>query len=672
MIYKYAILIGNSHFPSEVKLQNLRCPLSDVDGLEKVLINPNRGDFTQVVVLKDKRHDQVEHSLNRILNQAKKNDLVLVYYSGHGKQSKAGQLYLTSINTEIEVLNTTAVGLNKVYELLNDSTCQKIILVLDCCYSGAAGKAFKGDIDSVLQQVNTKSRGTYLITASTEIQVAEEKPEDRYSLFTKHLIAALATGAADKDGDGWITIDEWYQYVHDKVLDENKNQQPTKASTGERGELIIAKSGRNSREKLKKQIYQNLLKLSESSSEFAEILVEWVKLRDCSPEKFTQTQQKKYDLLVELVNKPLDPISFSFAWGKLNHPILVSPSPPPAPVKKEVTPPTVQKPKASITISQLRRETIKLFSSIITHITQCQHTMMVLKISAGVIALSVSAFAGIKVYEKFQPALKKEKVTKIIVNKTNPIVKKIIPVVSKQKVSPINSLVRKMILIKGGKFLMGSVASESDRDDDEQQHSVMVNDFYINQYEVTQALWQAIMLNNPAYFKGDQFPVENISWNQVQEFINKLNTKTAENYRLPTEIEWEYAVRSRTTTTFYTGNCIHTDQANYNGHNDYNNCGAKTGIDKQSTVAVGSYPPNLFNLYDMVGNVWEWTCSGYDKDYQRSGTPCLNKNNAHGSLVIRGGSWNDKPRSLRSASRSGGKATDRSNSLGFRLAKDYK
>lgn len=662
MMNKYAILIGNGYFPNELKLQDLHCPLLDVDGLEKVLKTEERGDFNEVVVLKDKRRDEVEHSLNKILNKAKKNDLLVVYYSGHGKQSKSGQLYLTSLNTEVEVLNTTAVGLNKVYELINDSACQKIVLILDCCYSGAAGKAFKGDIDSVLKQVNTKSRGTYLITASTEIQVAQENPEDNYSLFTKHLIKGLETGDADKDGDGWITIDELYQYVHDKVLDENKNQQPTKASKGERGELVIAKSGHNSREKLKKEIYQKLLELSESSSAFAEILAEWVQLQELPPEQFTNLQQKKYNLLTDLVNKPLDPLNFSFAWGKLNHPLLGSLIDKGKKAVENIDVPHYEFPSpVNINLQNAIKKTIN-YHPLITTLINCKPTVTVLKISAGVIALSLSGFAGIKVYEKFQHSFNQEKEAKEVVKK--------IASASQPTRSQIKKLVGKMVLITGGTFLMGSADTEKERDDDEQQHQVQVKDFYINQHEVTQALWHTIMDYNSSHFKGDKLPVENISWNQVQEFISKLNAKTAENYRLPTEVEWEYAARAGTLTAFYMGNCINADQANYNGNDVYNNCATKIDKYKQSTVPIGSYPPNKFGLYDMAGNVWEWTCSGYHKDYNGSEKRCLNKNNAHGSLVIRGGSWNDKPRSLRSAARNGGKAIDRSRGLGFRLSKD--
>jgi formylglycine-generating enzyme required for sulfatase activity len=589
---KYAILIGNGSFPDEPKLSNLRCPLLDVLGLEKVLKNEARGDFNEVLVLKDQRHYEVERGLNKMLNQAQKQDLVLVYYSGHGNQSTRGQLFLTSLDTEMAILNSTAVGLDKVYDFINHSKCQKIILILDCCYSGCAQKSFKGNITSELQQMNAQSRGTYLITASTETETAAENQDDDYSLFTKHLIAGLETGAADKNANGHITIDEWYQYVHDKVLDEDKTQQPTKASKGERGELVIAKSGRGVRHtNLNAKIYPKLVELSRQHRQFASILAEWVNLEDISNEDYSSIQKNKYNLLIDLVNEKLDTIGFIDAWRESN---------------------------------------------------QIQTKPLIIN----------KDFTQTKLYKEIQRKDELEKQQEIIA-------------VERQRKE--EALVGKMVFIKGGTFLMGSPEHEKERGNDERQHQVQVDDFYMAEYQITQKLWQTIMGNNPARFKGEQFPVERVSWYDAQDFIKKLNTKTGENYRLPTEAEWEYAARAGTSEPFHTGHCINTEQANYDGNYDYNNCGAKTGVYKKTTVAVGSYPPNQFGLYDMLGNVWEWTGSVYDENYGRSEIGSNNHAN-NDSLVIRGGSWFDDPWWLRSANRGALSATSRFH-LGFRISR---
>ncbi|MGH8474850.1 MAG: formylglycine-generating enzyme family protein [Methylococcales bacterium] len=190
---------------------------------------------------------------------------------------------------------------------------------------------------------------------------------------------------------------------------------------------------------------------------------------------------------------------------------------------------------------------------------------------------------------------------------------------------------------------MGSPESEAERDSDEKQHRVCVDDFEIGKYEVTQAQWKAVIGDNPSYFKGDVLPVESVSLDKVQDYIEKLNERTGQSYRLPTEAEWEYAARAGTQTPFYTGSYIDTSQANYVGNYDYNDCGAKTGEYEYKTVAVASYHGNPWGLYDMAGNVWEWTCSVYAENYDGSESKCASKNDTKSPRVLRGGSWFDLP-----------------------------
>ena len=225
-----------------------------------------------------------------------------------------------------------------------------------------------------------------------------------------------------------------------------------------------------------------------------------------------------------------------------------------------------------------------------------------------------------------------------------------------------------MVRLPAGEFMMGAAPGEAQADKDEQpRHNVKVNAFSIGKYEVTQGQWQAVMGSNPSHFQqcGDRCPVENVSFNDVQAFIQKLNAKTGQTYRLPTEAEWEYAARAGTTTAFSTGDCINTRQANYDGNYDYNHCGAKTGVYLGKTVPVGSYPANHWGLYDMHGNVREWTCSAYTEHYDGSELTCTN--NASDRRAVRGGSWAGNPRSLRSGGRDWlNVAVDY---LGFRLAR---
>jgi eukaryotic-like serine/threonine-protein kinase len=159
-----------------------------------------------------------------------------------------------------------------------------------------------------------------------------------------------------------------------------------------------------------------------------------------------------------------------------------------------------------------------------------------------------------------------------------------------------------MVAIPGGKFTMGSAATEKERSNDEgPQREVSIQPFSMGRFAVTQAQWQAVMGSNPSNFKGDKRPVEKISWQQAREFCQKLSQQTGRPYRLPSEAEWEYACRAGTTTPFYFGETITPALVNYNGNYSYG--AAPKGQYREQTTDVGSFPPNAFGLYDMHGNV---------------------------------------------------------------------
>jgi formylglycine-generating enzyme required for sulfatase activity len=241
-----------------------------------------------------------------------------------------------------------------------------------------------------------------------------------------------------------------------------------------------------------------------------------------------------------------------------------------------------------------------------------------------------------------------------------------------------------MVRINGGTFTMGSPASEPERNVAEIQHSVSINPFYMGRYEVTQREWLEIMGNNPSHFKGDNLPVENVSWYDAVEYCNRLSewerltpaytingtdvtwNKNAKGYRLPTEAEWEYACRAGTITAFSTGMNITTNQANYDGNSPYN--GNAGGMYRGKTIPVGSFMPNSWGLYDMHGNVWEW-CWDWYGEYSR-GVQTDPAGPASGSRrVFRGGSWYGAGRYLRSASRGSDGPSGRDGNLGFRLVR---
>jgi uncharacterized protein (TIGR02996 family) len=205
--------------------------------------------------------------------------------------------------------------------------------------------------------------------------------------------------------------------------------------------------------------------------------------------------------------------------------------------------------------------------------------------------------------------------------------------------------------IPPGTFLMGSPAKEYKRQSDETQHRVtLTQGYYLGVSPVTQAQWRAVMGVTPSRrFQGDDRPVETLSWGDCQKFCDKLGERTANDFRLPTEAEWEHACRAGTTTPFHHGDTITPEQANYYGEAVYGS-GVK-GPYRQETTPVGQFPPNAWGLVDLHGNVWEWCQDSYGPYPRGHQEDPLFPPGARGSCVLRGGSWCDTPWYCRSASR---------------------
>jgi formylglycine-generating enzyme required for sulfatase activity len=234
-----------------------------------------------------------------------------------------------------------------------------------------------------------------------------------------------------------------------------------------------------------------------------------------------------------------------------------------------------------------------------------------------------------------------------------------------------------MVEIPGGEFMMGSPESEADHYSDEgPQHQVSVSSFYMGRYQVTQAQWRAVAalskvkidLNpDPSHFKGDNLPVECVSWEEAMEFCERLSKASGKTYRLPTEAEWEYACRAGTTSAFAFGETITPEIVNYDGNYPY--ASAPKGEYRQKTTPVGSMGvANGFGLCDMHGNVWEWCMDNWHGNYDGAPTDGSEWKGGDSSYrVLRGGSWNNYGRNCRAAFRYNIRPGDRYNDVGFRV-----
>ena len=224
----------------------------------------------------------------------------------------------------------------------------------------------------------------------------------------------------------------------------------------------------------------------------------------------------------------------------------------------------------------------------------------------------------------------------------------------------IASIEKEMVLIGSNNiFMMGSPDNENDRNNDEILHSVaLTRAFNIGKYEVKQEQWEAIMGNNPSVTKGAKFPVTDVSWDDSQEFIKKLNEKTNGGYRLPTEAEWEYACRAGTSTAYSFGDSLTRSDANF-----------YAGYEK-SIKPVGSYKPNAFGLYDMHGNVLEW-CNDWYQKYPEAAVKDPQGPEDGKFRVLRGGSFYSNLMGIRSANRDNHVPSLRYSLHGFRLARRF-
>jgi sulfatase modifying factor 1 len=190
-----------------------------------------------------------------------------------------------------------------------------------------------------------------------------------------------------------------------------------------------------------------------------------------------------------------------------------------------------------------------------------------------------------------------------------------------------------MVYVEGGSFTMGCTSEQGSDcyDGEKPSHTVNLSSFYIGKYEVTQAQWRAVMGTNPSSNSGcDNCPVDNVSWDDVQQFIQKLNQQTGKRYRLPTEAEWEYAARGGNKSKGFI----------YSGSDDIGAVAWYDGNSGSKTHPVGQKSPNELGIYDMTGNVWEW-CSDWYAEYYYSSSPNSNPQgpSSGSDRVLRGGSW---------------------------------
>ena len=231
----------------------------------------------------------------------------------------------------------------------------------------------------------------------------------------------------------------------------------------------------------------------------------------------------------------------------------------------------------------------------------------------------------------------------------------------KEKAIEINGIDFVLVEVPAGEFRMGC-STGAGLEHEYPQHKVAITrPFYLGKYEVTQSQWIKVMGSNPSYFKSSGLPVENISWNDVQSFITKLNAMTGQKFRLATEAEWEYACRAGSDAQY----CFGDDENKLDEYAWYSN------NSESRTHPVGQKKPNEFGLYDILGNVWEWCADRYSNTYYSVSPKNDPKGPASGKdRILRGGCWSSSTIGIRSANRYYKTPTHKYADTGFRIAQD--
>ncbi|GGA02911.1 caspase family protein [Okeania sp. KiyG1] len=238
---KVALLIGVSEYDSDELLSPLPAAKKDVEAMERVLLNPQLGEFEPSHVKKMINPDvaSMTRTIEEMFSGLGRNDFILFYFSGHGLIDDGGRLYFATAKTSKKYLRSTAVDSNTVSQIMKDSHSQQQVIILDCCYSGAYNLHPKGVVD-IKNQLTCKGR---VVLKSSSFYGLSYFKESELSVYTRYLVEGIETGAADKDRDGWISVDELHEYAKQKVQEETTMKMKPKIDIEEDGhKIFIAKA----------------------------------------------------------------------------------------------------------------------------------------------------------------------------------------------------------------------------------------------------------------------------------------------------------------------------------------------------------------------------------------------------------------------------------------------
>jgi formylglycine-generating enzyme required for sulfatase activity len=662
---KIAYLFGVSEYESW--LEPLPAAVKDVDAMELVLRDRNICGFDQVEAFRNLGSGAIRDRMEALFTNRQAGDLVLLYFSGHGMTDQMGRFYFmakdTEANQQTRFSKSKAIDAQFVHDLMENScNSNRVVVILDCCHSGAFVQRGVGEIDFE-QQLGGKGR--IVLTASAATKYSFEQEGEELAIYTRYLVKGLKTGAADRDGKGFVTVDDLHDYVVEQLNTAASGMSPQRYVVKGDGEKIrlanavVSDPDREYRKLVKRYCQTGDISLvgrrvlERKRSDLAPFGLTperavAIELEELEPYQQRRQNQDEYRETLQAILQ-LDRSQQAHEFAQL--------------VDLEDL----------LKLSTADLEAIRL--EVLGSKTLPQADAVVIQYAEPRRPTRKSASSGVEESYADRPELNSSEGND-----------------DDDRISDLcedlgGGISLDMVAIPGGSFMMGAAKGEEGASDREYpQHKVTIAPFWMGKFTVTQAQWKAIaklkkvkcdLKPDPANFKGADQPVEQVSWDEAIEFCDRLSAKTGKRYGLPSEAQWEYACRSGTTTPFHFGETISTDLANYRGTDwEYNGTiypgfygSGSRGEYRQETMDVGKFPPNAFGLYDMHGNVWEWCADPWHDSYKDAPIDgsVWQKNGDEKLRMLRGGSWSYNPASCRSAVRYRFDRVFRNDYVGFRI-----
>ncbi len=650
---RYALVIGNSNYGRD--LGNLDNPVNDATDMAALL---KRKKFN-VIKLTNATKRQMSKGISRFTKQLQEEHAVgLFFFAGHGVEVD-GRNYLIPIKANIDGeadVEFESVNASRVMRNMEKAGNNLNMIILDACRNNPYARSFRS-ASRGLAEVNPP-KGSLILYATSPGDVASDG-SGRNGLFTQHLLKAINTPN--------LKVEDVFKRTANKVYNDTARKQLPWQSGVMLGDFYF--SGQQA---IKKTVAAIGVANNHQQAEISF----WNSIADETNAAYFQSYVNKYPQgeYIDLALLKLEEYRIPKEVLKQSPQLTIKTSPDNARIR-------------ILNIAPKYRQGMSL--------------------KAGRYHIEVSK-AGYRRHTEWID-LTDARVHDVVLNLNNsPIVaQKQNPLISLSPIQRNRAITAKMVAIKAGCFQMGSPSWEKDRGSNEKQHQVCVSRFQMADKEVTVGEFKRFIKatgyrtqaeqnikeqgcftysssenkwarragnnwHNVGFSQQDKHPVVCVSWRDVQSYLDWLNQQGQGGYRLPTEAEWEYAARGGTQWAYFWGNKVDAQRCRYANVNDKNWANKFLCNDSYKfTAPVGSYQANALGLYDMSGNVWEWTCSRYDKNYQGGETQCLNNNQVNDSdvLVVRGGSLSSKPWELRVAYRLMNPLWRRYGDWGFRIAR---